>query len=112
MELILSKQETRKVTKNLEFSWKGKICQIQGVGNGYRLRQAHITVYETLSGKMKVMYDGKPLQVKVVERLIGPKVADSKELNPFIDRLLSGHQHSTPLSAWSTTPEQLVGQGL
>ena len=89
LELILSKRESRKVSKNLEFSLGKKVYQLQGIGNGYRLRQSHVTICETAQGVTKVMYDGKALQYTVFESKTGPREADCKDLNRIVDNLLT-----------------------
>lgn len=106
LELILSKREKRKLSKNLEFSFENKIYQIQGVGKGYRLQQAQVTVCETAYGKTIVTHEGKPLNYSVLEKLKGPKVADCKEINNLMDQLIK-RSGPTAFPTGSTAPAQL-----
>ena len=104
LELILSKQETRKVSKNLEISFEKKIYQIKGVGHGYRLRQAHVTICETLKGETKIMYQGKELEYNLFEPATGPKEADSKDLNHVMDKLVRAVKKQLPTKSTSPCP--------
>lgn len=61
LALILSHQETRKLSKNLAFYYQNTLYQLQGCGNGYRLRGATVTVCQAGDGTVTVLYDGKVL---------------------------------------------------
>jgi hypothetical protein len=87
LELILSIRNTRKLSKNLEFTIANKVYQIQNAGHGYRLRQGTVTIHETLSGKTHVIHNGKELSFKIFEQNTQPVVADSKDINQTIDRI-------------------------
>lgn len=101
LELILSKRETRKVSKNLEISFEKKIYQIKGVGHGYRLRQSHVTICETFKNEIKIMYQGKELEYNIFEPA-GPKEADSKDVNHIMDKLVIAVKKK--LTTKSTSP--------
>jgi transposase len=88
IELILSVSTTRKVSKNLEIRWKNKILQIQNEGKGRRLQQATVEVRELLNGEIKIVYNGKCLDYKVLEIQSPNHIADSKEVNAMVDSLL------------------------
>lgn len=54
----------RKLTKNLEISYSGRILQIQVKEFGYALRGAKVTVEEKLEGQINITYQGKELEYK------------------------------------------------
>ena len=57
-------KEQRKLTKNLELSYQGKILQIIPEAEGYSLRKAYVNVIETIKGEIKIEYQGKELAYK------------------------------------------------
>jgi len=57
-------KEQRKLTKNLELSYQGKILQIIAEDEGYSLRKAQVNVIETIKGEIKIEYRGKKLSYK------------------------------------------------
>jgi hypothetical protein len=57
-------KEQRKLTKNLELSYQGKILQILPEDEGYSLRKALVNVIETIEGEIKIEYHGKELAYK------------------------------------------------
>lgn len=61
LDLILSFQDERKLSKNLEMSYGNKIYQIKTSKSGYGLRHATITVCEDLLGTITLLYKGRVL---------------------------------------------------
>jgi len=59
-------KEKRKLTKNLELSYQGKILQIIPENEGYALRKAQVDVIETIKGEIKIEYKGKELSYKTL----------------------------------------------
>ena len=57
-------KEERKLTKNLELSYEGKILQIQTEDKSYRLQQAKVLVIEDLQGKLKIEHNGEEFPYK------------------------------------------------
>jgi hypothetical protein len=84
LDLILSYQETRKLSKNLELSYYNTIYQIQTKQRGYRLRHARVLVSENSEGQVTLWHQGKKLpyttQVKQKRRteIMGSKEKDAK----------------------------------
>ncbi len=66
IENALCFKEDRKLTKNLELSFAGQIVQIQTDRPTYAMRGARVLVIENLQGKMKIEYQGKELQYKLL----------------------------------------------
>lgn len=90
LKRILSVQLTRKVTKNLEFSYNCDLYQIQRPGGGYHLRNATVTVCEHTDGTIEVLYKNESLQYKVKPQLMKqPTTVDTKEINPFMNQLIA-----------------------
>jgi len=90
LKRILSVQSTRKVTKNLEFSHNCNLYQILRPGGGYHLRKATVIVCEYTDGSIGVFYKSESLRYKVTPQFTKqPKIVDTKEINPFINRLVS-----------------------
>lgn len=94
---ILSEQETRKVTKNLEISFESKIYQIQNQGKGRRLQQANVTVCRTIKNEIILLYQGQRLEYKLFEpHQKRPPVADEKLLNALCDQKLNDKKLHLP----------------
>jgi hypothetical protein len=90
LKRILSVQSTRIVTKNLEFSYNCNLFQIQRPGGGYHLRNAAVTICEYTDGTIGVFYKSETLQYKIKPQLVKqPPTLDTKEINPFINQLVS-----------------------
>ncbi len=97
LNYILSEQEERKVTKNLEISFNGKIYQIQNQGKGRRLQQATITVCKALDSKIDILYKNEKLEYKEFSRNEKrPKVVDEKELNAIFDKNINANKSRKP----------------
>ena len=90
LKRILSVQSTRRVTKNLEFSYNCDLYQIQTSGGGYHLRNAAVTICEYTDGTMGVFYKSESLLFKVKPQPTKqPPTLDTKEINPFINQLVA-----------------------
>ncbi len=85
---VLSIHETRKLSKNLEFSHRNKIYQVVTKTMGYRLRHKEINLYTRLDGEIVVMADHKKLSYDVMEAKHRRYQADSKEINALVDAFI------------------------
>ena len=63
LDLILCEQRARKLTKNLAIGFEGRLYQVTGCGEGYRLRGAAVTVCTGFDGAVTVLRDGRQLPV-------------------------------------------------
>jgi transposase len=89
LKQVLSHQETRKLSKNLELSYNNKIYQIQRLGSGYSLRYSAVTVCEYMDGSVTLIRGTEVLKYKTFSSVQkGPKVADCKEINAILDEKL------------------------
>ena len=85
---ILSVHTQRKLSKNLEFSLDHKIYQIITPTTGYRLRHKAITLCEHIDGTQEVICGKQLLAFKILEARSTVHMADTKELNLIVDRLV------------------------
>lgn len=94
---ILSEQESRKVTKNLEIRFENKIYQIQHQEKGRRLQQTSITVCRTIMDEIILLYQGKALEYKVfASNQKRPPIVDAKFLNAHCDQRLENKKFHLP----------------
>lgn len=80
LERIFARKETRKISKNLTFQYKGTLYMVE-TKTPHRLRYATVDVL-SIEEDIKVEYKGKPLEYKKWSETIyeQPRVLDSKEL--------------------------------
>jgi transposase len=81
LDLILTRQEWRELSKNLTLQYEKVMYQIQSQRPGYALRQAKVKVSETAQGNIQILYKGQPLEYTVYHKL--PRQAEivsSKDL--------------------------------
>jgi len=68
LNLILTHQETRTLSKNLTVQFNKVIYQIQSDRPGYALRNAKVTVCENVKGEITILYKHKPLSYTIYHR--------------------------------------------
>jgi len=93
LDLILGLQTTRKLSKNLELSYKNIIYQVQINRPGYALRGAAVTICESETGEIKLLYKGKELSYKTYKKQ--KRTADivsTKDVNKVINTILKSGQ--------------------
>ena len=107
LQLILSKQHTRKLSKNLICQYHNQQYLITTDQPSYALRGAKITVCELLNGEIVLLYQGGELPYTLYqEHPPLPNPQDAKTLNPTVDKLLKsqrrGHKAATdhPWKRW------------
>lgn len=88
---ILSRQSTRVLTKNLEFSLNGIIYSIKTKTTGYRLRHKKVKICEHFDGRIDVLCDKQHLAYQILSRTNRAIVCDSKEINTAMDNLISNN---------------------
>ncbi len=64
LEEILCYKSTRKLSKNLEISYEGRILQIETNRPSYSMRGAQVDVIESLDGDIKLFYGNQRLSFK------------------------------------------------
>lgn len=97
LQRILCVKETRKVTKNLEVSFEGKIYQIQAFNSRNRLRGNHITIIRTLNGDLLMEREEGPLEyVMLNESSDMSFILDAKELVSHVEKKKWKPSHTHP----------------
>jgi len=61
LDIILTHQETRTLSKNLTVQYNKTIYQIQSKRPGYAMRNAQVTVCENAKGNITILYKNHPL---------------------------------------------------
>lgn len=64
LDLLMSKQAVRRLSKNLEVSYQNVICQLQIKTPSYSMRRAHITVCDQ-GDKVTLLYKGLAVDYKI-----------------------------------------------
>jgi len=86
LEKILSHQTTRKLSKNLEFSYNNLTYKIVRHGSGYSFRYAQVQVNENTEGIVNVYRGKEKLKYEAINHLRQKiEVFDKKELNAVLD---------------------------
>lgn len=99
LDIIFSEQHKRKLSKNLECSFKNKIYQVQISGYGYSLRNAAVTVCENMNGIVQLLCMGKERTYKCYEKSKRPpEIVDTKHLNRKVDNFVK--QKPAPNHPW------------
>ena len=85
LDSVLCCKETRKLSKNLEFSYKNRIYRILSKGKGYRLRHAKVTVCAIDGEVRQIIHKGHDLQFNYIEKSSKqPIVATKKEISNLL----------------------------
>jgi hypothetical protein len=93
MDIIMTRHHSRKLSKNLTFQFKNTEYQLQGYGNGYRLRGASITVCEPFAGDVTLLHEGKTLTYRQLQKGQRPiPIEDEKTIAARIDQIKQQQQ--------------------
>jgi transposase len=104
LDLILSHQVTRTLSKNLTVQSNHSVYQIQSNRPDYALRHAKVTVCENTQGEITILYQDKPLSYTVYHKApCQAEVADTKTLD---------HQIKSPWTPPADHPWRRYGQHL
>lgn len=110
LDLILSVHHTRKLSNNLTLPYKNTQYQLQGEGQGYRLRQANVTVCEAFDGAVTLLYKSRVLAYKIVA--VGEKatpLVDEKTINHQVDQAI---RRQSSHVAWKPAPDHPWRRGV
>ena len=88
LSLIFSSQYDRKVSKNLEVSYRRRIYQIQHKGKGHRLQGATVRVCD-LGTEQVIMHNGRELECKVFTQETRPSKAVIKQTAKPVKKVTS-----------------------
>ncbi len=85
LERILSRRNTRTLSKSLSFQYNKQIYQIQTQRPAYALRNAVVTVCEKANGEVLVLYKGHPTPYQIIQRQPRQaEVVSSKSVNQAV----------------------------
>jgi len=102
LDLILSHQEERQLSRNLEISYHNVIYQIQGEQKGYRLRGSTVLVSENLEGVVTLWRERKSLSYTTITRQQRrTDIVDSKEKDNRVDEAVKARKISTYKPSWN-----------
>ena len=116
LDLIFSFQHERKLSKQLEVSYKNRVFQIQEVGHGYRLQHKNVTICENLQGEIQILSHGKKLNFKEHKKQQrAPEIVDSKGLEKKIDSLKERAKQALPAAShpwrrYAVTEDKKLGR--
>jgi len=98
MDVIFSFHHKRRLSKNLELSYNNVIYQILTHGYGYTMRHAAVTVCESLSGRIRIVYKGKSQCYKCYNKQQHrtAEVVDAKEINQKVNAVLRVSKPTKP----------------
>jgi hypothetical protein len=82
LDLILTHQETRTLSKNLTVQAKHIVYQIQSERPDYTLRQAQVLVCENAQGQVTILYKNQPLAYTIFQPAVRQaEIVDTKTLD-------------------------------
>jgi transposase len=85
LDLILTHQEVRTISKNLTIQFNNVIYQIHSSRPAYALRKARVMVCQNASGKVAILYKNQPLDFTTFRKPVRQsEIADTKTLNQKI----------------------------
>jgi len=106
LDLILTRQKTGTLSKNLTVQFEKVIYQIQSDRPDYALRNAQVTICENAKGEVSILYKNKPLSYTTFKKL--PRQAefvDTKNIN----RALQPPKPPAPDHPWRQYGQHLNG---
>ena len=99
LDVILSERYSRKLSKNLEFSFRGRTYQIiVDKGKiGYGLQRANVMICKNTKGEMTVWYKDRCLNYREFKASKSPsEVVSSKEINAIVDQNIASKRTTKP----------------
>lgn len=86
LDLVLARHTTRQISKDLEVQYHNRIYQIQCATPGYTMRRAKLTVCEKLDGEVVLLYKGRQLGYRVLDKQQKSRQPiDAKQVNHVVD---------------------------
>jgi transposase len=107
LNLILTHQETRTLSKNLTVQFKHVIYQIQSKRPGYTLRNAKVTVCENAKGEVTILYKNKPLSYTIYHK--PPRQAEIVDTKT-LDRQVKIPKSPAPNHPWRRYGHHINGK--
>jgi transposase len=93
LNLILTWQEPRLLSKNLTLQFKKVVYQIQSDRPSYALRNAHVTVCEDAASHVTILYKSTPLPYSIfLKQKHLPPIVDSKTVDLILQNQSKAHK--------------------
>ena len=106
LDLILSRQKTGTLSKNLTVQFDKVIYQIQSDRPNYALRNAKVTICQNAKGVVTILYKNKPLAYTTFKKLPRQaEVVDTKDVN----RTVQPPKSPAPNHPWRQYGQHLNG---
>jgi len=106
LDLILTRQDTRLLSKNLTVQFNKIIYQIQSNRPDYALRNAQVTICENAKGVITILYKNKPLAYTTYKKLAHQaETVDTKNIN----RVIQLPKPPAPDHPWRSYGQHLNG---
>lgn len=112
LDIILSRQETRILSKNLTLQYKKVIYQIQTSRPTYALRKAQATVCENAQGDITILYKGRPLNYSIFHKQQRQaEVVMSKEIDTHLKKSKKPYKPA-PNHPWRQYGRRISGKAI
>jgi transposase len=107
LDLILTRQKTGLLSKNLTLQYNKTIYQIQTTRPSYALHKAPVTICENAQGEVTLLYKNRPLDYTTYKKLAPQsQIVETKDLN----RAIPIPQPPAANHPWRTYGQRLNGQ--
>ena len=98
LNLIFTLQNERTLSKTLTLQYHNQVYQVQVKAPGRTMRGTKVTVCESLSGQITLLYDGRSLDYTVFGKGERPRLeSTTKQLNALVDQI---QQQQKERKAW------------
>lgn len=110
LELILTRQETRTLTKNLTVQYNNVIYQIQTQRPTYAMRHAKVTICENAPGDVTILYNGNSLDYTLYQKPVRQaQVVSSKSVDAHLKKPRKPHKPA-PNHPWRDYDKHINGK--
>jgi len=107
LDIILTRQKTATLSKNLTVQANKVIYQIQSDRPDYALRKAQVTVCENAKGEVTILYKNKPLSYTIYHK--PPRQAEVADIKT-LDRQIQPPKSPAPNHPWRQYGRHLNGK--
>lgn len=106
LSLILSIQEKRVLSKNLNFQYNNIVYQIQTKRSAYSLRGKWVTIRQDRCGVITISDANQQLDYTIIKQQPKHEIADSKRVNEIMNILTSPNRQ--PKTVWETPLSEMT----
>ena len=105
LDLMLSYQDNRQVSKNLEVRFNNRVYQLEAPGRRRRLSGKQATVCAHYDGRVSILVNGERLNYKVYSHGQQPtRLEDTKTVNQRVDQALKRAYRPPDSHPWKQLP--------